>query len=129
VILIIGILAAIAIPAFLAQRERAWEAAAESDLRNAAAAATSCSTQQGGSFQGPCGDDTAGGTASDDLTDFGYRPTNLVAFDITAATPTQWAARAEHCNGGNAYQFDSTGGSRVEPMAARFAITAGDCPP
>ena len=37
VIIIIGVLAAIAIPTFLAQRERAWEATAKSDLRNAAA--------------------------------------------------------------------------------------------
>jgi type IV pilus assembly protein PilA len=36
VVIIIGILAAIAIPVFLAQRERAWRSAAQSDLRNAA---------------------------------------------------------------------------------------------
>jgi type IV pilus assembly protein PilA len=36
VVIIIGILAAIAIPTFLRQRERAWQRAAESDLRNAA---------------------------------------------------------------------------------------------
>ena len=36
VVLIIGILAAIAIPAFLSQREGAWKAAVESDLKNAA---------------------------------------------------------------------------------------------
>ena len=42
VIIIIGILAAIAIPTFLAQRERAAVANIESDVRNAAAAATSC---------------------------------------------------------------------------------------
>lgn len=36
VVIIIGILAAIAIPVFLNQRERAWQAAVESDLRNAA---------------------------------------------------------------------------------------------
>jgi type IV pilus assembly protein PilA len=35
VIIIIGILAAIAIPVFLSQRERAWQAELESDLRNA----------------------------------------------------------------------------------------------
>lgn len=36
VVIIIGILAAIAIPAFLNQRERAWRAAVQSDLRNVA---------------------------------------------------------------------------------------------
>jgi type IV pilus assembly protein PilA len=34
VVIIIGILAAIAIPTFLGQREKAWQRAAESDLRN-----------------------------------------------------------------------------------------------
>jgi type IV pilus assembly protein PilA len=36
VVIIIGILAAIAIPVFLNQRENAWRGAAESDVRNAA---------------------------------------------------------------------------------------------
>lgn len=36
VVIIIGILAAIAIPTFLNQRESAWEASVEADLRNAA---------------------------------------------------------------------------------------------
>ena len=36
VVIIIGILAAIAIPTFLNQREKAWTRAAQSDLRNAA---------------------------------------------------------------------------------------------
>jgi type IV pilus assembly protein PilA len=36
VVIIIGILAAIAIPVFLQQRERAWARAAQSDLRNTA---------------------------------------------------------------------------------------------
>jgi type IV pilus assembly protein PilA len=36
VVIIIGILAAIAIPTFLNQREKAWKKAAVSDLRNAA---------------------------------------------------------------------------------------------
>jgi type IV pilus assembly protein PilA len=38
VVIIIGILAAIAIPVFLNQRERAWQSSVESDLRNAAVA-------------------------------------------------------------------------------------------
>jgi type IV pilus assembly protein PilA len=36
VVIIIGILAAIAIPTFLNQREKAWAKAAQSDLRNSA---------------------------------------------------------------------------------------------
>jgi type IV pilus assembly protein PilA len=52
VVIIIGILAAIAIPVFLAQRERAYRAELESDLRNIGAAATTCSAAPGnnGSF-------------------------------------------------------------------------------
>ena len=49
VVIIIGVLAAIAIPVFLNQQNQAREAAAQSDLRNAAAAATSCSGDGGGS--------------------------------------------------------------------------------
>jgi type IV pilus assembly protein PilA len=44
VIIIIGLLAAIAIPLYLAQRGRAHEAAVESDARNAGSAYTSCFT-------------------------------------------------------------------------------------
>jgi type IV pilus assembly protein PilA len=50
VVIIIGILAAIAIPVFIAQRERAAVAALESDLRNASAAATSCSANNNGAY-------------------------------------------------------------------------------
>jgi type IV pilus assembly protein PilA len=41
VVIIIGILAAIAIPVFLNQRQRAWERTTESDARNAAIAVES----------------------------------------------------------------------------------------
>ena len=58
VVIIIGILAAIAIPVFLAQRERAQEAECQSDLRNAAAAANAYLAGEGnGSFAGMTLDD------------------------------------------------------------------------
>jgi type IV pilus assembly protein PilA len=47
VVIIIGILAAIAIPAFLEQRERAWRSSVQSDLRNAAIAAETAYTDDG----------------------------------------------------------------------------------
>jgi type IV pilus assembly protein PilA len=50
VVIIIGILAAIAIPTFLAQRESARQAAQESDLRNLAAQATACAADNDGDY-------------------------------------------------------------------------------
>lgn len=52
VVIIIGILAAIAIPVFLNQREAAWRASVESDLRNAALAVESYSANNNGSIAG-----------------------------------------------------------------------------
>jgi len=53
VVIIIGILAAIAIPAFLAQRDSARQASQESDMRNLSANATACSADNQGSYV-PC---------------------------------------------------------------------------
>lgn len=50
VVIIIGILAAIAIPVFLSQRDRAYASAVESDVRNMGSAATSCATANNGSY-------------------------------------------------------------------------------
>jgi type IV pilus assembly protein PilA len=52
VILIIGILAAIAIPAFLGQRQKAQDSAAKSATRNAASAAESFATDNSGAYTG-----------------------------------------------------------------------------
>ena len=52
VIIIIGILAAIAIPAFLNQRTAAWDASVKSDLANAAIAASSYAQDNSGSYSG-----------------------------------------------------------------------------
>ena len=50
VVLIIGILAAIAIPAFLNQRERAWESELTSTVRNVALAIEAAAVAQGGDY-------------------------------------------------------------------------------
>ena len=50
VVIIIGILAAIAIPAFLNQRENAWRSAVESDLRNAAIEMETAATTNNGTY-------------------------------------------------------------------------------
>ena len=52
VIIIIGILAAIAIPVYLHQREKGWRAQAVVDMKNASTAIESYATETGGSYAG-----------------------------------------------------------------------------
>jgi type IV pilus assembly protein PilA len=52
VVIIIGVLAAIAIPIFISQQEKAKIAAVKSDLKNAAIAATAFATDNNGDFTG-----------------------------------------------------------------------------
>jgi type IV pilus assembly protein PilA len=105
VVIIIGILAAIAIPTFLAQRTQAWEAAAESDLRNAASAATSCSAANNGSYVN-CA------TAAQ-LRAYGFRQSENVTYSNVAATAGRWAASSVNTNGGATFGFDTAAEGRV----------------
>jgi type IV pilus assembly protein PilA len=116
VILIIAILAAIAIPVFLAQRERAWEATAQSDVRNAAAAATSCYTASGPPQTYVACDTTA------ELIPFGYNRTAAVTVNGYDSNLTDWSMAAQHGSGGEAATFSTAGGEGVAGqviMAAR----------
>jgi len=69
VVIIIGILAAIAIPVFLSQRDKAADAAAQSALRNAGTAQTAYYADNG-KFTGTI---TAQNGPNNDLTDYGFR--------------------------------------------------------
>ena len=120
VIIIIGILAAIAIPTFLAQRERAWEAATRSDLRNAAAAATSCSTQNGGDYTN-CVD------VATELQPAGFNPTADVT--VTAdSTATTWHATATHAIDDTVYEFWTDPGAVPAGMGAGRVECTAACP-
>jgi len=72
VVVIIGVLAAVAIPAFLTNREKAWTAAVQSDMRHAINAAEGYAAQHG-SYDGL---DEKG------LEDNGYRPSNAVTVSV-----------------------------------------------
>jgi len=65
VVIIIGILAAIAIPVFLNQRESAWRASVESDLRNAALAIETYAAENNGSLTALADGDVADNAALD----------------------------------------------------------------
>jgi type IV pilus assembly protein PilA len=111
VVIIVGILAAIAVPVFLAQKNSAYEAAAQSDLRNGAAAATACASTEGGSFE-TCNEETLTAT-------FDWNQTTGVESEVVTFGPGRWVARSQHGQGGRAFQFDSNDG-RVTPLGARF---------
>ena len=102
VIIILAILAAIAIPVFLAQRERAWDATAQSDLRNAAAAATSCSVDNGGIYNA-AGNDC--GTLAV-LTTYGFNPTTGNTL-TPASTANSWSATSNYAPSPRTYTFDT----------------------
>lgn len=108
VIIIIGILAAIAIPVFLNQRQQAWEGSVKSDLANAALAAESFSATKGGSYAG---------LTDADLTANGYKPTDGVVVAVVAAgtDATHYTLTGKNTNiTGATWTFDSSTGKTVK---------------
>ena len=87
VILIIGVLAAIAIPVFLNQREAAWEAQVNSDIANAVLAAEQFSVDHNGSYAAL---DLAG------LEDSGYNDTPSVVLTVAGVTATEYQFVVTH---------------------------------
>ena len=99
VIIIIGILAAIAIPAFLNQRQNAWDASVKADLGNAAIAAASYATDHNGSYSGL--DYAALQTA-------GFTPTsdNTIAV-VGTSTVSKYVLSGINKNSTNYYKIDT----------------------
>jgi len=89
VVIIIGILAAIAIPVFLNQRNSAWGAAAQSDLSNAKIAAETYATKNNGSY--------ASLTLAN-LTANGFTQSAGVTTTVTAASTTAYTITSENIN-------------------------------
>ena len=100
VIAIIGILAAIAIPQFTAYRQRAYNAACQSDLRNAATAQEAIYT-----------DSLTYTTASTDLTSRGFTPSANVTLTISGATTSQYTMTAAHGSGTRTWSLTGPGGT------------------
>ena len=101
VVIIIGILAAIAIPVFLNQRERAWRTAAQSDLRNAAVQMESYFT-----------DFNRYPTTVAEIESMGFRSSDNVVMTIPVApTSATWCLQVEHLllETDNFYKYDTAG--------------------
>jgi len=100
VIAIIGILAAIAIPQFAAYKERAYNTAANADVKNAYTAAMAWFS-----------DDHEGDTAAlSDLTAYGYKQTANVTLTVSSGAESTLSLTAKHDNGDNTYTIDANGG-------------------
>lgn len=116
VIIIIGILAAIAIPAFLAQRDRAKSGAVQSDLRNAASAAQTCAAAQGDSYVDNDGTGPNVNCATTAALDtHGYKATPGVVLAFPALqTASRFVANGSHSDVGGTgdnYSYDTTRGT------------------
>ena len=100
VIAIIGILAAIAIPQFTAYRQRSFNAAIQSDLRNAATAQEAYYT-----------DSQVYTSATGDLTTRGYTPSANVTLSISGATSQGYTMTGSHTSGLSTWQLTGPGSS------------------
>ncbi len=112
VILIIGVLAAIAIPAFLNQREGAWKAQVESDIANATIAAETYGSAHNGDFSGitATGELPADKDVKTTLVGNGFNPTDGVDIKIDVAGGTTYTITGEHDNLDDTWTYDSETG-------------------
>jgi len=104
VIAIIGILAAIAIPQFTAYRQRGFNAAAQSDLRNAATAQEAYYT-----------DGQTYTSAVADLTPRGYAPSANVTMTTISGTTSGYTMTTQHTSGASSWTLAGPGGSITTP--------------
>ena len=105
VIIIIAILAAIAIPVFLKQREKGWKSQADSAVKNAATAVESWGTENGGDYTGACGGAAATSCAAfttaapgvgNQIDENGLKMAPDVSLDVIEASATGYCLHAEH---------------------------------
>lgn len=108
VVIIIGILAAIAIPMFLSQREKAWEKQVVSDMKNAITAAEAYATSNNGKYEG---------LSEEELEKNGYRETEDVTISVGEGADVQkYTLTGKHDNlDGKEWSYDSSLGKIENP--------------
>ena len=112
VVIIIGILAAIAIPVFLNQRKKAWDASAKSDVRNMVTAQESYYTDN----------DKYTATVAN-LTTEGYKPSSNISNGASVNTAeSKFCVWAKHSQSANTFYYSSDTG-KIEKLSACPAFT------
>jgi type IV pilus assembly protein PilA len=129
VVIIIGILAAVAIPVFLRQRERGWASAVESDLRNAAIQMETSFTENGTYPLQAATTGAAGLFADAQLPSQGVTLVNETA---AATAGTSFCIEGTHANmtaAGDVWSYNSANGAfrpRAPPVrSASISDVAG----
>ena len=134
VIIIIGILAAIAIPVFLNQRQKGWDAAVKGELRNAATAQESALTDTAGLYVDEAGMATYGfkySTASN------YDTGTGAVIDVTFLDDAQAASVAPTADGycleavsrsGATFVYSSPGGLNEVVTGTAWPAPGAACP-
>ena len=103
VVVIISLLAAIAVPLFLAQRERAWVAQSESSLKNAATAMEAAAVANGGVYTGI--------TMEDLLANEGLKYSrSVLIMTIESANAAGYCLSVLHRRSGETFYWDSAQG-------------------
>ena len=117
VIIIIGILAAIAIPVFLNQRKKGYDAQAKSDMRNAATAEETYLTDN------PNGYTTVQGS----LTSAGWKKSTGNVFTIKVDAAKSFCVTGHNQNSDNYFVYDSGNGGLDNTPYADLATAQGKC--
>jgi type IV pilus assembly protein PilA len=124
VIIIIGILAAIAIPVFLNQRKKGWDAQAKSDSRNLAAHEESYIVDHGSYLDF---DSTSDVSPADEFD--GYRDSDGVVTRVAANGPLGYCIISKS-RGGDFFVFDSQDGgldNRPKPAVPSSFVSGTAC--
>jgi prepilin-type N-terminal cleavage/methylation domain-containing protein len=115
VIIIIGILAAIAIPVFLNQRKKGYDSQAKSDVRNAATAEETVLTDSN-----PAAYTTTAATVQA----AGFKASNNVATYATVDAGIAYCLTSNNSNSTNWFLYDSNNGGLSGPYADQATAQA-----
>ena len=105
--MIVAILAALAVPAFLRQRQKAWEAQEKAAVKSAVTAVEAYGVEHGGDFSG------LDGKVDADLRPVGYNPTDGVTINVRASG-VAYCVTAHHARLDDELKYASAVG-RPEP--------------
>jgi type IV pilus assembly protein PilA len=121
VILIIGILAAIALPAFLGQREKGQDSSAKSDARNIVSHVESCYAQTQTYMS--CGN--ASSDVADSGLDMGTNPGQVNIVPVNASSYAVTAYSKADSGGTHTFTVTKTAGKFVKPYTCAPADKGG----